>query len=362
LNDDSSEIKLSALAAAVLISEKKIGMHDLELLRPFEYDNSKANVPWDPVSSLIANATSMVSNVLMGVAAGPREAYKQVNASKARARDRHQACDESSLQSSSVVQNLDTDSESVPSEITELLYPQSTGSTVKRKALPTSNRKDNSSPETSSIFTGVANSSLSNHAPPTASASASSLNAASAIALESTKGIGHIITTSLKTPLTFTNGLTLGFHNLPTLYSDSTVRPSPTISGVKSGLVAAGKGFGYGLSDGLTGLVTQPYNGARKEGAVGFMKGVGKGISGVVCKTSAGACGIPGYAFMGVYREILKVGKAEGEVGLEVYLAKARIAQGEEEVKELGGRDWEDVVGRWGVEVWRRRVGEKGRE
>jgi hypothetical protein len=79
--------------------------------------------------------------------------------------------------------------------------------------------------------------------------------------------------------------------------------------------MATGKGFGYGL-----------YNGARKEGAVGFLKGVGKGIGGVVCRTSAGACGVPGYAFMGVYKEILKVRRGEGEVGLEVYLAKAKGA------------------------------------
>jgi hypothetical protein len=69
----------------------------------------------------------------MGVAARLREAYKQVNASKARARQRHQAGGESSLQSSSVVQTIDTNSESVPLGITtESLYPLNTGSTVKR--------------------------------------------------------------------------------------------------------------------------------------------------------------------------------------------------------------------------------------
>jgi hypothetical protein len=352
LNDDSSEIKLSALVAAVLISEKQVDKHDLELLRSFEYDNSKANVPWDPVSSLLANTTSTVSNVLMGVAAGPREAYKQVNASKARAKaQRQHAGGESSMQSSWDARTLGTDSESLTSEITTTnsLCPQSTGSTVKRKPLPTTSQNNNGSVETGSISTVGANSSLSNHATPTASSS--SLNAASAIALESTKGIGRIMTTGLKTPITFTNGLARGFHNVPTLYGDDTVRQEAKIDGVKSGLVAAGKGFGYGLYDGLTGLVTQPYNGARKEGAVGFLKGVGKGIGGVVFKPSAGACGVPGYAFMGVYKSIVKLGK--GEVALEEYLGAARIAQGEEEAGILSERDWEDVVGRWGVEISR---------
>jgi hypothetical protein len=362
LNDDRSEIKLSALAAAVLVNEKKLDMRDLELLRSFEYDNSKANVPWDPVSSLLANTTSTVSNVLMGVAAGPREAYKQVNASKARARQRHQTGGESSMQSSSDAPTLGTDSESITPEITttDSIQAQNTGSTMKRKTLSITSKKDDSSLETSSISTGGINSSTSNYATTIPTSSSSSLNAASAIALESTKGIGRIMTTGLKTPVTFTNGLARGFYNVPTLYGDDTVRTEAKIDGVKSGLIAAGKGFGYGLYDGLTGLVTQPYNGARKEGAVGFLKGVGKGIGGVVFKPSAGACGVPGYAFMGVYKSIVKLGK--GEVALEEYLAAARIAQGEEEAKSLGERDWEDVVGRWGVEVSRRRVGEEGRE
>lgn len=356
-NDDSSEIKLSALAAAILISEKKININDLELLRGFEYDTSKANVPWDPVSSVLANTTTTVSNILMGVAAGPREAYKQVNASKARARtQRSHAGVESSMQSTWDARTLGTDSSSVASETTrpDLTRAQSTSSTVKRKPLSTASQKDDSSMETSSISARSANASMSNYATPTASSS--SLNAAGAVALESTKGIGRIMTAGLKTPATFTNGLARGFHNVPTLYGDESVRREAKIDGVRSGLVAAGKGFGYGLYDGLTGLVTQPYDGARKEGAVGFLKGFGKGLGGVVFKPSAGACGVPGYAFMGVYKSLQKLGKG-GKATLEQYLAASRMAQGEEEAIALGKRDWENVVGRWGVELARQRVG-----
>jgi hypothetical protein len=48
----------------------------------------------------------------------------------------------------------------------------------------------------------------------------------------------------------------------------------------------------------------------------------------------------------------VKLGK-KGGVALEEYLAAERIVQGEEEAKSLGGRDWEDVVGRWGFEISR---------
>ena len=46
--------------------------------------------------------------------------------------------------------------------------------------------------------------------------------------------------------------------------------------------------FGYGIYDGISGLVTQPLGGAKKEGFLGLIKGFGKGIGGVVLKPQAG--------------------------------------------------------------------------
>lgn len=44
------------------------------------------------------------------------------------------------------------------------------------------------------------------------------------------------------------------------------------------------------MYDGISGLVTQPLEGAKKEGVAGLLKGFGKGIGGVVFKPSAGMC------------------------------------------------------------------------
>lgn len=46
--------------------------------------------------------------------------------------------------------------------------------------------------------------------------------------------------------------------------------------------------FGYGFFDGISGLATQPVQGARKEGAVGAIKGFSKGIGGLILKPAAG--------------------------------------------------------------------------
>jgi hypothetical protein len=42
------------------------------------------------------------------------------------------------------------------------------------------------------------------------------------------------------------------------------------------------------MYDGITGLVTQPMRGAEKEGAAGLIKGIGKGIGGLILKPGAG--------------------------------------------------------------------------
>ena len=48
------------------------------------------------------------------------------------------------------------------------------------------------------------------------------------------------------------------------------------------------QGFGLGFYDGITGLVTQPLEGAKREGFSGLAKGFGKGIGGLVFKPGAG--------------------------------------------------------------------------
>jgi len=47
--------------------------------------------------------------------------------------------------------------------------------------------------------------------------------------------------------------------------------------------------FGIGLYKGVTGVVVEPIKGVQREGALGLVKGVGKGLAGVVLKPTIGA-------------------------------------------------------------------------
>lgn len=57
---------------------------------------------------------------------------------------------------------------------------------------------------------------------------------------------------------------------------------------VGEGVILGLRDFGVGLYKGITGVVTAPIKGAMKEGASGFIKGVGIGVAGVIIKPVVG--------------------------------------------------------------------------
>lgn len=58
-------------------------------------------------------------------------------------------------------------------------------------------------------------------------------------------------------------GLGYGLHNAPRLYGDNTVRRPGRITGFNSGMQSALNEFVLGTYDAFSGIVTQPYNGAK---------------------------------------------------------------------------------------------------
>lgn len=67
-----------------------------------------------------------------------------------------------------------------------------------------------------------------------------------------------------------------GFENLSTKMG-STPRQKQKVTDWKSGFKEGGKALGWGVWDGVTGIFTEPVDGALREGSVGFGKGVGRG-------------------------------------------------------------------------------------
>ena len=95
-------------------------------------------------------------------------------------------------------------------------------------------------------------------------------------------------------------------------------KPKNMVSGVGYGGLAFCKGIFFGI----TGLVTEPYKGAKKTGAKGFASGIGKGLIGVVAKPVAGTVGLVGHTIEGtlstpgtIKKAMTKKGGSEAAAG-----------------------------------------------
>jgi hypothetical protein len=71
-------------------------------------------------------------------------------------------------------------------------------------------------------------------------------------------------------------------------------------TGVVDGVATGAKQFGKGLAGGLTGVFLDPLKGAKKGGAVGFLKGIGTGVAGLAFKPIAGTVDLVSSSMAGV--------------------------------------------------------------
>ncbi|CAD6441773.1 343908a9-456e-46f3-8016-4f35469529bc [Sclerotinia trifoliorum] len=381
-----TQTKLSALAANVLASENLINFADLKLYRSKEYETDDG--PWDPISGGATALLGTIASLSMGVADFPIEIFRKVKrekdanaATKAssnsasatpkssvqnRSQD-HMLLDEKSLRSvdASLLQasesSAKTSYESTQRSLDDIptpLTPTTTQSSMSHTTSPGIKHANS----TRQVLRGGMESSHSRHNSGIETPKEfdpSKLTIENAIGAG--KGISRIVGAGLKSPMDFTLGLARGFHNAPKLYGDDTVRPQEKVTDFQSGLKAAGKEFGYGMFDGITGLVTQPLRGAEKEGAAGLIKGIGKGIAGVVLKPGAAIWGLPGYTFMGIHKEVRKL---FGSSALN-YIIAARTAQGFEDAQNCSIEERLDIIKLWNehkqeYQNARQRVHDKG--
>ncbi|KAG4034668.1 hypothetical protein MFRU_002g00250 [Monilinia fructicola] len=367
-----TQTRLSALAANVLASENLISFADLKLYRAKEYETEDG--PWDPISGGATALLGTIASLSMGVADFPIEIFRKVKRDK----EAYIAAKESSRSASGTPKSpvphksrdLLLDEKSLRSvdaslrRASESLERTSYESTLRSSddiaipLTPTTTQGSSStlaSPSitsptikhTNSLRQVLKENIKSGHSRSSSGSATPKEFDPSKLTIENAigagKGISRIVGAGLKSPMDFTLGLARGFHNAPKLYGDDTVRPQEKVTDFQSGLKAAGREFRYGMFDGITGLVTQPLRGAEKEGTAGLLKGIGKGIAGVVLKPGAAIWGLPGYTFMGIHKEVRKL------FGSSVlnYIIAARTAQGFEDAQNCNREERLDIITRW---------------
>lgn len=119
---------------------------------------------------------------------------------------------------------------------------------------------------------------------------ATSMTAASA------SGVAGLMKSYVGGAVAIPYAFTEGFRNIPRLYGEE-VRDLGTIHDWKSGTTVGAKAVVYGVVDGVTDLFVLPYQGAQREGFIGAVKGVGKGVIGITSKFFTGM-----YLFLRIYR------------------------------------------------------------
>lgn len=301
----NTSIRLSPLAAELLIEWRKIKWNELRLLRHYEWNDFGG--PGEPVTGGWGVIVGTMSDVATGVGLVPvkmarsvkkREQYYEKKY-RIKKREKH------------MKKTLDRANEDFPKNSTD-------GDATNNKADKTGQNGRPAAPNRQG-------SSLSTLSEPEEWL-------AQELAQEAGHGFKKTLTAIFKTPMNFTVAVTQGFHNAPRLYGDDTVRRPPRITGFHSGLRAGRDELVYGVRDGVTGLWMQPYRGLKHGGLLGFARGIGMGIGGLVLKDIAAALGPPAYFMKGLDQEHLKKYQPTG------FLRRARIIQGQKEVARLASR------------------------
>lgn len=160
----------------------------------------------------------------------------------------------------------------------------------------------------------------------------------------SARYVGDLTKAGLKVPVAFFYNVANGFHNHPSyLWDGIQVRQRDEIVDLGTGLKAAGKGFVVELYDGVTGIVTRPYNGAKAQGPIGFGKGVAHACVGLVDNIGAAVFGLPGYTLKGIQKELSK--RQLTKLAAEITLV--RLRQGVYDLRNSTEAEREEVMARW---------------
>ncbi|TDL28120.1 glycosyltransferase family 1 protein [Rickenella mellea] len=142
------------------------------------------------------------------------------------------------------------------------------------------------------------------------------------------KGIIHTTTAIPRGVYKIVASIHEGLHNVPKLYG-SKVRDTGKVEDFESGMKKAGKDFFYGYYDGITGLLTEPMQGAKKEGFMGAIKGSARSFVNVTVRPAAGIVGLVANPLQGVWKSMQK-GWAQKH---EPKQRATRISDGVEDVK-----------------------------
>lgn len=344
-----SDLRLSALAAELLVQKKNIKWHDMRLIRHQDWNDFEG--PGEPFTGGGAALLNSAGGIVKGVGGVPlrwAKSIKKRDEAKERERKKSEAPVQNGKTNQSAPETSPGEKRPGPNERKfslggkhgiETHLQENFRSLASDGGMGQIPHREVDNYDAEDTLLGIRDGSRN--------------NIAQDIAAETGLGLAKSGEALAKVPMDLALAIAQGFHNAPRLYGDSTVRTPTRISGIQSGLRAAGKEFTFGIYDGVTGLFLQPYHGARQGGPLGFVQGLGKGFGGFVLKDIAAVIGPIGYTLKGVHKELVKGKK------LTAFIRRARMKQGVDDLKGLDEGEkkliGEKIEAAWKIleEIWR---------
>lgn len=283
-----SQVKLSPLAADILVGHGKLSWNKLKLIRHMEWNDFEG--PGEPITGIVGSLARTLAGVFAGIGGAP---FRLAKTARRRLRKRRR------VRQNRRRRDADDDARA-----------QSEGTMTRPKQLADERADGRTSPTP-----GV-----------------------DAYAVDIVVSAGRVVRAIVKAPADLLLALAQGLHNAPRLYGDTTVRRPTRITGFRSGLVASRRELVYGLYDAVTGLVAHPIRGARNGGVVDCAKGVGLGLGGFVLKTLSAVIGPLGYTLRGLDKQVACRHSPHKAI------RRARIAQGQRQSTGLSVREHDRVV------------------
>lgn len=327
-----TNLKLSALAADLLVENKRLSTGDLELLRHKKWDDFSG--PGEPITGAGGVIVAAFQEAFHGITSIHDDAkadWKRIERHKQKVKSKE-------------IKNMDGNIEQPDEQEPDKEDQVNARVNMHGEAEPL--RKPN--------VAGVMGDHGSTANRPQASRASTGSTLAEPAPLVITKdvgkGLGHSLKSIVLLPSDMLHAVTLGFRNAPRLYGDRTVRPPPSnIQGLRQGTKIAGKEFVLGIYDGSTGLVKIPYLDMKQDGIAGLPKGLARGVGGLVLKPVAGTLGLVDYTNKGLYASLKKLIRDTEKT--DRFIRKARLMQGSLEVKELRNQEQNRQSARKGGEL-----------
>ncbi|KAK6843821.1 hypothetical protein PG987_004681 [Apiospora arundinis] len=323
-----TNIKLSAVAADILVEKGLLSWRRLRLVRHQEWNDFEG--PGEPVTGIAGAMGSAFTEFFTGFGSVPyriaRTSTKRTERKKKKEAKRQQKLTQKKR--AAEPKTPKTTAPGANGGASEFPFPNNPSGTEVTDMQQQAEKQQAEQQQQNQSLRPPAQTQLTNNSILTATTPGID-NAAEEYGADISKGLEKSGKAIAQAPVDLAMAIAQGFHNAPRLYGDDTVRRPPRVTGIKSGLQAAGHEFVFGIYDGVTGIVRLPVKGAKQDGFGGALGGVAMGFGGLVLKPIAAFVSPFGYTLKGVSKQL------ERRHNPARYVRRARIVQAQRDLLDL---------------------------